>query len=82
MTTDLQRGIEELGAVRYSRGRYAYVSSEEGRPTRYIVEAADMRDFGARLRREEPDAYSLWCAATIVERERVVSEAGASGSAD
>ncbi len=64
-TTDLQRALQYLDGHRCGRGRYAYEASDEGSPRRYIVDAQDMRDLGARLRRGEPDAYSLWCGATL-----------------
>lgn len=64
--TDLQRAIDGLAAVRHGRGRYAYYADEIRAAV--SVDAADMRDYGARLRRDEPDAYSRWCAASLSER--------------
>ena len=66
--TDLQRAIKDLGASRVHSGEYAYVGNDEGASCAYVVDAADMRDYGARLRRGQPDAYSLWCAATMAQR--------------
>lgn len=62
--TDLERAIRELDAVRYSRGRYAYESTDEGASRVYVADADAMRDLGRRLRCGQPDAYSLWCAET------------------
>ena len=64
----LQRAISDLGAISYGRGRYAYASRDEGSNNVYVVDSADMRDYGRRLARDEQDAYSLWCAATLAER--------------
>lgn len=71
--TDLQRALSDLGGYRVARGRYAYVSSDEGRDIEYTLDSDDWRDYGSRLRRGEPDAYSLWCADTMPDR-RVIRD--------
>ena len=71
--TDLRRALDDLGGYRVSRGRYAYVASDEGQEIEYTLDADDWRDYGARLRRGEQDAYSLWCADTLPTRRRVES---------
>ena len=65
--TDLRRALSYLDGEPAGRGRYSYVSSDEGRPARYTLDSADWRKLGAALRRGEPDAYSLWCAATCAD---------------
>jgi hypothetical protein len=69
--TDLQRALAHLDGYRVSRGRYAYVASDEGASIEYTLDSDDWRDLGRRLRTDEPDAYSLWCAATTPTRRRV-----------
>lgn len=64
--TDLQRAIQALSAVRYGRGMYAYYAGEIF--SAVAVSSEDLRDYGARLRRGERDAYSLWCADSVSER--------------
>ena len=68
MTTDLQRAVSALGALRIARGVYAYEASDEGAPRWYAVDATDMREYGRMLRLEAPDAYSVWCTETFSTR--------------
>lgn len=63
--TDLQRGIRHLDAERDGRGWYRYREIPGG--PHYRVTGDDLRDLGRRLRRGEPDAYSLWCTETMAE---------------
>jgi len=60
--TDLRRAMEALSAVRLTRRYYAYEAADEGSPRWYAVTGDDLRDYGALLRRDEPDAYSVWCS--------------------
>lgn len=71
--TDLQRALKHLDGYRVSPGRYAYVSTEEGQRIEYTLGADDWRDLGRRLRTEEKDAYSLWCAATTPVRRAIAN---------
>lgn len=66
--TDLRRALKNLSAVRIARNVYAYASNDEGPTLWYGVTSDDLRDYGRRLKRDEHDAYSLWCAATIADR--------------
>jgi hypothetical protein len=62
MAHELQNAIDLLDATELPNGDYVYFADETRRW--YVVDSGDMADLSERLDREEPDAYSLWCAAT------------------
>lgn len=63
MTTDLRRAIDLLSADRCARTEWVYFDDATRR--HYVADSDDLRDLGARLRADEPDAYSCWCADTF-----------------
>lgn len=56
--TDLQRAVRDLGAVRVGVATWLYAEAFDY----YVGPSADMREYGAALRRGDADAYSLWCS--------------------
>lgn len=64
--TDLQRAVVALGAVRSGIGRYAYYADEISSAVE--LDSDDLRDYGARLRRGDADAYSHWCRESYASR--------------
>lgn len=62
-STTKTAAIEFLRAVEIPETGWAYHADEIN--AWVVVREDDILDLGARLERDEDDAYSLWCAATI-----------------
>jgi hypothetical protein len=69
--TDLRRALNDLNAYPAGRGLWAYVACDEGHDVEYTLRSDDWRAYGAALRRDDYDAYSLWCAATEPTRREI-----------